>query len=186
MFLNSVQYTLYGTILLRDVIILTFLRNLISKLYNFPTEIKPEIALAGIPSFRFIIQLPIKLTYLLNKIWIHFAHSKHLIIVHQVGQAILPIGMIQLLHHTAKMGVVSMKKIILWTTVASLAIGLGILSYSNSSPIDSKNDDAAISKKTQNKVDLIAKKSAPSVIRTDKIEANHARRGGTYFISSVE
>ncbi|QOS80602.1 hypothetical protein JNUCC31_06790 [Paenibacillus sp. JNUCC31] len=63
-----------------------------------------------------------------------------------------------------------MKKIIVLTTVASLAIGLGVFSYSNSSTVESKNDSAAISKN----IDSVAKKSAPSVVRTDKIEANHA------------
>ncbi|WP_205411992.1 hypothetical protein, partial [Paenibacillus sp. O199] len=45
-----------------------------------------------------------------------------------------------------------------------------VLSYSNSSTVESKNDSAAISKN----IDSIAKKFAPSVVRTDKIEANHA------------
>lgn len=71
------------------------------------------------------------------------------------------------------MGVVSMKKTILWTTVASLAIGIGIVSYSINSSVDNHNNSTVLSNNVQSKVDLTAKKSAPSVVKTDKVEANH-------------
>ncbi|MEK4005205.1 hypothetical protein [Paenibacillus sp. FSL H3-0333] len=66
-----------------------------------------------------------------------------------------------------------MKKTMLWTTVASLAIGIGIVSYSTSSSEDNQNNPTVISKNVQSKVDLTAKKLALSVVSTDKIEADH-------------